>query len=152
MFPPLHLKGTVQRDFRPPVFFLLIWTYTCATDQWTVKLFSILVKNLPCYSIFRQVNFPGVSYPGESISLGYHTPASQSSRGIIPWWVNLPGYHTLVSHSLRSIIPRWVILPGVSYPLPRWVNWLAGLDVDIMFLQFPLASWASQLSMQIWYE
>ena len=68
----------------------------------------------------------GVSYPGESVSLGYHTPASQSPRGIIPLRVNLPrvsypgdsiknlpkhdspGYDTLASQSPQGIIPRWV--------------------------------------------
>ena len=59
-----------------------------ASDQW-VKIFSILVKNSQSYSNFksenltprgiipRRVNLPGVSYPCESISPGYHTPASQ---------------------------------------------------------------------------
>ena len=59
-----------------------------ATDQW-VKIFSILVKNLQSYSNFksknltprgiipRRVSLPRVLYPCESISLGYHTPASQ---------------------------------------------------------------------------
>ena len=67
-----------------------------ATDQW-VKIFSILVKNSQSYSNFksenltprgiipRRVRLPVVSYPGKSISPGYHTPASQSP------WVSYPG-------------------------------------------------------------
>ena len=72
-------------------------------------------------------NLPGgVSYCAESIFLGYHTALSQSSRGIILRWVNLPGvsccaesifpgYHTALSQSSRDIILRWVNLPRVSY-------------------------------------
>ena len=77
---------------------------------------------------------PWVSYPGESVSPGYHTPASQSPRGIIPRQVSLPGvsypgesisprYHTPASQSPRGIIPRRVNkksaktwLPGIRYP------------------------------------
>ena len=40
----------------------------------------------------RRVNLPlgMIPHPSESITLGYATPASQSSRGMIPWQVNLP--------------------------------------------------------------
>ena len=102
------IKGTFQRDFhfQPPVF--SSFEPAMATDQW-VKIFSILVKNSQSYQNFQsenltlrgvipwRVRLPGVSYPGKSISPGYHTMESQSSRGIIPLRVNLPGYHTLVS-------------------------------------------------------
>ena len=89
-----------------------------ATDQW-VKIFSILVKFSLSYSnfsesprgmILRRVNLPGVSYCAESISPGYHTPAShllkfvlKSPRGMIPRRVNLPG----VSNCAESISPGY---------------------------------------------
>ena len=93
-------KGTVQRDFWPPVFFA-IWT-SLGLGQW-VKIISILVKILLSYSnlyesprviIPQQVYLPRVEYPKESvsprvsycaeaISLGYATPASHSwPRGV----------------------------------------------------------------------
>ena len=73
-------------------------------------------------------NLPGgVSYCAESIFLGYHTVLSQSSRGIMLRWVNLPrisycaesifpGYHTALSQSSQGILLRcWVNVPEVSY-------------------------------------
>ena len=101
------MKGTVQRDFRPPVFFSL-FEPACVTVQ-RVKIFSIFVKNSLIYSNFKsenltprgiipqRVSLPGVLYPGESVS-----------RNIIPQRVNLPGYHTPASQSPRGIIPRRV--------------------------------------------
>ena len=50
----------------------------------------------------KKIWLPRVSYPGESISPGYHTPASQSPRGIIPQPVN------------KKFAKTW--LPGVWYP------------------------------------
>ena len=69
--PPCGVKGTVQRDFWPP--FLSSFKPAWATDQ-QVKTFSILVLFSPRYSYFSESS--QVSYPGESISLGYHTPGS----------------------------------------------------------------------------
>ena len=46
-----YLRGTVLQDFRPQGFFL-IQTYL---GQW-VKIFSILVKNLPSYLNFKFKN------------------------------------------------------------------------------------------------
>ena len=80
------LKGTVQRDFRPPFFpsFEPAW----ATDQW-VKIFLILVKFSPSYSnfyesprgmILRRVNLPGVSYPGESNDFSRSYLKGQSNK------------------------------------------------------------------------
>ena len=65
------IKGTVQRDFQPTVFFItqttkLVW----ATDQ-QVKIFSIFDKNSPSSTNFKFENM---------------TP-----RGMIPRQVNLPG-------------------------------------------------------------
>ena len=54
--------------------------------------------NIPRGILPRRVDLPGVSYPGESISPEYHTPASQYSQGIMPRRVNLP----------------WVWYPGQS--------------------------------------
>ena len=89
------IKGTVQRDFPPPVFsniprpltnrlkYFWFWLRICRV----IRILSL--KNL----------LLGIWYPGESISLGYDTPASQSPRGMIPRWVNLPRvYHTPASH------------------------------------------------------
>ena len=80
---------------------------TWATDQW-VKIFLILVKislsyrnysESPRGMILRRVNLPRVSYPSESISPGYHTPASHVTfwilikgtvqRGFLPFFHNL---------------------------------------------------------------
>ena len=80
------IKGTVQRDFRPPVF--SSFEPALASDQW-VKIFSILVKNSQSYSKFKLQ---------KSDSLWYHTPASQSPRGIIP----------TASQSPRGMMPRKV--------------------------------------------
>ena len=41
--------------------------------------------------LFEFFNLPGVWYPGESISLEYDSPVSQSPREMIPRRVNLPG-------------------------------------------------------------
>ena len=67
------------------------------------NFFLILVRSSLSYSnffksprvfILRRVNLPGLSYPGESISPGYHTPQNQSPRGMIPWGVNkIPPKH-----------------------------------------------------------
>ena len=106
-------KGTVQRDFWPPAFFIIwtslghrnvqIWLSFC----WVIRIFMI---NIP-----RGVNLPGVSYCAESISPGYHTPASNFLRFVmkspkgLPWWVNLAG----VSYCAESISPGM---------MPREVN------------------------------
>ena len=129
------LKGQSNEIF--DLQFLSSFEPALATEQ-LVKIFSNLVKNLQSYSNFksenmtprgikpRRVRLPGVLYPGESDSPGYHVPVSQSSRGIIPQRVNLPGvsypgesiknppkheslgYDTPVSQSPRGIIPRRV--------------------------------------------
>ena len=75
------LKGQANEIFDPHFFIIQpAW----ATDQ-QVKTLSILVKISPSYSNFyespwgmipRRVNLPGVSFPDESITPGYHTPAS----------------------------------------------------------------------------
>ena len=65
---------TVQRDFRPPVFFSLIEP-TWATEQ-RVKIFSILVKNSSRYSNFK---FENLTSRG-SISSVSDTPESQSGE------------------------------------------------------------------------
>ena len=46
-----NIKGTVQRDFRPPVFSLFKPAW--ATDQW-VKIFSILISFSLSYSNFSE--------------------------------------------------------------------------------------------------
>ena len=119
-----YLKGQSNEIF--DLQFISSFEPALASNQW-VKIFSILVKNSQIYSNFksknltswgiipRRVRLPVVSYPGKSISPGYHTPASQSSRGIIPRRVNKksaktwlpevwypgesisPGYHTPAS-------------------------------------------------------
>ena len=73
----------------------------------------------------QRVNLPRVSYLPSRVNLrGYHTPASQAPRGIIPWWVNKtspktwpPGYDTY---------PRESISPGYRYGIiqvvPRRVS------------------------------
>ena len=54
------------------------------------ELYEFKFENLtPRGMIPRRVSLHGVSYPGESVSLGYHTPVSQSPRGIITQQVNL---------------------------------------------------------------
>ena len=96
------LKGQSNKIF--DLQFFSSFEPVLATDQWG-KIFSNLVKNLQRYSNFKpenltprsiiprrvrlpwgiipwgmipgRVNLPGVSYPCESISSGYHTPASQ---------------------------------------------------------------------------
>ena len=62
------IKGTVQQDFRPPVFssFQPAW----ATDQW-VKIFSYLVLFSPRYSNFNCE---------KTDSPGYDTPRSQKKK------------------------------------------------------------------------
>ena len=96
---------------------------TCATDQ-RLKYFRFWLRIRWVIQILSpKIWLPGVSYPGESVSPGYHTLASQSPRGIIPLRVNLPGvsypgesiknlpnhdsmgYDTPVSQSPRGIIP-----------------------------------------------
>ena len=67
----VSLKGTVQQDFRPPIF--LSFEPAMATDQ-RVKIFSILVKNLQSYSNFKSENLT----PQGII------PGSQTPHGIIP--------------------------------------------------------------------
>ena len=129
-------KGTVQRDFRPPVFH---HTNLPGPLPNGLKDFRFLVKISLSYSNFsvspRRVNLPWVSYemrwvslPGvsnctESISLWYHTAMShitkffvQSPRGIIQCWVSLPK----VSYCAESISPGYAT-PG-SHSQPRRVN------------------------------
>ena len=83
---------------------------------------------------------PGVWYPGELNSLGYHTARSQSHRVSYPGesWNQMfhqisPGSHTPASQAHRGHIPRRVSLPGVwdpgeslmtpaSHSWPRGVN------------------------------
>ena len=94
------LKGTVQRDFWPPVFFII----QTSLGHWPTgsnifefgSVFAELFKfyESPLGMILRRGNLPGVSYCAESITLGYHTLVShllkfvlKSPRGIIPWWV-----------------------------------------------------------------
>ena len=73
---PDPIKGTFQRDFRPPVFFII---RTWATDQW-VKIVSILLKISQSYSNFsndtalsqspRSIILRGVTYdPGKSTTI-----------------------------------------------------------------------------------
>ena len=95
------LKGTVQWDFGP-----LVFLHNLTTDEW-IKYFLFLVKKSLSYSnlsispgcdtpasqspksmIPHQVNFPGVSYPSESIK-------NPPKQGIIPITQSLfSGYHT----------------------------------------------------------
>ena len=86
----VHSKSLDLKDQSNEIFDLQFFSSfepALATDQW-VKIFSNLVKNSQSYSNFKpknltprgiilwRVNLPGVSYPCESISPGYHTPAS----------------------------------------------------------------------------
>ena len=86
---PKHcIKGTVQRDFRPPVFssFELAWV----TDQW-VKMFSNFVLFLPRYSNFYEAPRSICRYCAESSSAQYHTARSQVPRSVkfraVRYWV-----------------------------------------------------------------
>ena len=95
----MRIKGTVQRDFLPPVFssFKLSMGLNIYDFGYKFVKFFKLFKMIPW-----RVNIPGVRYPGESIFKfvvksppGYDTLASQSPRSMIPRRVNLPRvYHT----------------------------------------------------------
>ena len=82
----MFLKGQTNDIFNHQFFHSFRFSFkpAWAANQW-VKIFSILVKISPGYSIFsesprgiipQRFNLPGISYAGESISL-----VSKSSRG-----------------------------------------------------------------------
>ena len=132
-------KGTVQRDFWPPVFSLFEPAWS--TDQW-VKIFSNLVKFSPSYSNFS----------------GYITELSHSPRSIILWGVmwlsrfylkgqsNKKGY---ILYFCKKVIepnflysPQYcVILRGVSFfdakcrPIGQWPRlvWMMKISLDCPF-------------------
>ena len=145
-FFSFFIKGTVQRDFRPPFFYhsnqpeplnnglkqFRFWL----SFHWVIRIF---------------MNLPGVSYWAESNSPGYHTAQSQSPRGVILRRVNLPGvwycaesislgYDTAQSQSPRGIILRWVNLPEVSYPgesMQRALNQVLQIQLMLYLYNFP---------------
>ena len=104
------LKGQSNEIFDLRFFSSLepVW----ATDQ-QIEIFFILVKNSPSYTNFkfenvtprgiipRRVSLPEVSYPSESVSPEYHTPAKQSPRVSYPGESISPGYHTPLSQFFR---------------------------------------------------
>ena len=90
------LIGTVQPDFRPPVFssFEPVWV----TDQW-VKIFSILVE-----ISLRNSNFS----VEKSDSPGYHTVGKLTYLGKLcfgGFFIDSPGYDTLGRLTRRGMIP-----------------------------------------------
>ena len=75
------------------------------TNRW--KHFRFWLRFGRVIKIF--LNLPGVSYPGESISPGYHTPASQSPRGIIPRRVNCLFWILIKGAVQRNFQPVFLI-------------------------------------------
>ena len=99
-------KGTVQRDFWLPVFFI-IWT---SLGQPGLKYFRFWLGF--CWVIRIFMNLPGYHTAQSQSPRVPDSARNQSPRGIIPRQVigknlclNLPGV----------IIPQGVSLPGVSY-------------------------------------
>ena len=81
----LNLKGTVQRDFRPPVFFII-----------PTSLFRFR-RDIQIFTRLRVV-----SYCAESSSAQYHTPRSQALRSIKLRGVT-PILHGINSHIFKLL-------------------------------------------------
>ena len=88
MLVMMIVKGTVQRDFRPPVFssFEPVW----AINQW-VKIFSILVQISLSYPMFRFE---------KTDCQGYDTPGSKT---------DCPGYDSDTPGSKTKFPPRTMV-------------------------------------------
>ena len=101
-------KGTVQQDFRPPVFYIIRtglshWPVTNGLKYfcfwfsfcWDIRIFQSSAQYDTAWSqVPRSIKLPGVkftvvSYCAESSSPQYHTARSQVPRSIIPRGVTL---------------------------------------------------------------
>ena len=130
-------KGTVQRDFQPPVFFII----QTSLGHWSISLNIFVfssdfaeictcsIRTLVSKKVTRRGMIPrgdwlaGISYHGESCfggflidSPGNDTPGDWLAGVWYPREIDTPGYDTPGRLTHRGIIPWGDWLAGVWYP------------------------------------